>query len=338
MQVMTTNSHKKIVVLGTGGTIAGKAHDGADNIGYKAGEVGVDQLLAAIPGLQRGPYAVVTEQVAQLDSKDMGFAVWQRLAGRVQALLADVDVQGIVITHGTDTLEETAYFLHVLLNPAKPVVFTCAMRPASSQAPDGPQNVLDAVAVASLSGARGVVVVCAGTIHSAVDVQKMHTYRVDAFGSGDAGPVGYVEESVVRLVRNWPLALVNYAPAAIKMIVDMPVWPRVEVLTSHAGASGAIVRALMNPNRNPGHNDSAANDAPVMGLVIAATGNGTIHRDLEEALLAVQASGVAVMRATRCPMGRVISTPDARMADSNGLSPVKARIALMLALAAGLPA
>ena len=100
MQVMTTNSHKKIVVLGTGGTIAGKAQDGADNIGYKAGEVGVDQLLAAIPGLQRGPCQVVTEQVAQLDSKDMSFAVWQQLAARVQTLLADADVQGIVITHG----------------------------------------------------------------------------------------------------------------------------------------------------------------------------------------------------------------------------------------------
>jgi L-asparaginase len=335
MQVMTTNSHKKIVVLGTGGTIAGRAQDGADNIGYKAGEVGVDQLLAAIPGLQGGPYRVVTEQVAQLDSKDMSFAVWQQLAVRVQALLADADVQGIVITHGTDTLEETAYFLHTLLNPAKPVVFTCAMRPASSQTPDGPQNVLDAVAVASLSGARGVVVVCAGTIHSAVDVQKTHTYRVDAFGSGDTGPVGYVEESIVRLVRNWPLAPVSYAPAAIEKIVNLSVWPRVEVLMNHAGASGAIVRALMNSNS---HDTAVANDAPVMGLVIAATGNGTIHHDLEEALLSAQASGVAVVRATRCPMGRVISTPDARIPDSKGLSPVKARIALMLALATGLPA
>jgi len=339
MQVMTTNSHKKIVVLGTGGTIAGRAQDGADNIGYKAGEVGVDQLLAAIPGLQRGPCEVVTEQVAQLDSKDMSFAVWQRLAARVQALLTDADVQGIVITHGTDTLEETAYFLHVLLNPAKPVVFTCAMRPASSQAPDGPQNVLDAVAVASLNGARGVVVVCAGTVHGAVDVQKTHTYRVDAFGSGDAGPVGYVEESVVRQVRNWPSAPVNYALVAIEKIVNLSVWPRVEVLMNHAGANGAIVRALMNPNRNPGQNGSAAaGDVPVRGLVIAATGNGTLHHDLEQALLAAQASGVAVVRATRSPMGRVISTPDARFPDSNGLSPVKARIALLLALAVGMPA
>jgi L-asparaginase len=213
------------------------------------------------------------------------------------------------------------------------------MRPASSQAPDGPQNVLDAVAVASLSGARGVVVVCAGTVHSAVDVQKTHTYRVDAFGSGDAGPVGYVEESAVRLVRNWPLDPVSYASEAIEKIVNLSVWPRVEVLMNHAGASGAIVRALLNPARNPSQNGSAAAvDAPVIGLVIAATGNGTLHHDLEEALLSAQASGVAVVRATRCLMGRVISTPDARIPDSKGLSPVKARIALMLALATGLRA
>ena len=104
---------------------------------------------------------------------------------------------------------------------------------------------------------------------------------------------------------------------------------------NHAGASGAMVRALMNPTCN---DSAAAGDAPIKGLIIAATGNGTIHRDLEEALLSAQASGVAVVRATRCPMGRVISTPDARIPDSKGLSPVKARIALMLALATGLPA
>ena len=330
MQVMTTNSHKKIVVLGTGGTIAGKAQDGADNIGYKAGEVGVDQLLAAIPGLQRGPCQVVTEQVAQLDSKDMSFAVWQQLAARVQTLLADADVQGIVITHGTDTLEETAYFLHALLDPAKAVVLTCAMRPASSAAPDGPQNVLDAVAVATAPGARGVVAVCAGTIHSAVDVQKMHTYRVDAFGSGDAGPIGYVEEGVVRLVRNWPSAPVSYAPEAIEKIVNLAVWPWVEIVMNYAGARGAIVKALMNQPQN----SSASGDEPVLkGLVVAATGNGTVHQDLEEALLEAKHSGVAVVRATRCPMGRVISPPDARFPDSGGLSPVKARIALMLTLA-----
>jgi L-asparaginase len=105
---------------------------------------------------------------------------------------------GVVITHGTDTLEETAFFLHSVLAPAKPVVLTCAMRPATALSPDGPQNVRDAIAVAATAGAQGVTVVCAGTVHSGVDVQKVHTYRLDAFASGDAGPIGYVEEGAVR--------------------------------------------------------------------------------------------------------------------------------------------
>jgi L-asparaginase len=324
---MAMNSRKKIVILGTGGTIAGKANDETDNIGYKAGQVGVNELLAAIPGLNDGPCDVLAEQVTQLDSKDMSFAVWQKLARRVQALLVAPEVQGIVITHGTDTLEETAYFLQALLNPDKPVVLTCAMRPASSTAPDGPQNMMDAVSVASLAGARGVVAVCAGTIHSAVDVQKTHTYRVDAFGSGDAGAVGYVEEGVVRLMRNWPSTPVNTARGAIEKIASALVWPRVEIVMNYAGASGAIVTALMDQGRI-----GAGEVPPVLGLVVAATGNGSVHEDMEAALLGAQAQGVSVVRASRCPMGRVLSVPDAAIADSGGLSPVKARIALMLAL------
>jgi L-asparaginase len=124
-------------------------------------------------------------------------------------------VVGVVVTHGTDTLEETAFFLQAVLPAAllanKPVVLTCAMRPATSLAPDGPQNVLDAVCVATADSACGVVVVCAGTIHGAVDVQKGHTYRVDAFNSG---ALGYIEEGTLRMVRNWPLANAHKASLA----------------------------------------------------------------------------------------------------------------------------
>ena len=224
---MTVSSiSKKVVVLGTGGTIAGTASSVDDNIGYTAAQVGVDQLLLAIPGLDRvlAGRNLVAEQVAQIDSKDMGFEVWRQLRARVAHHLAQPDVVGVVITHGTDTLEETAFFLHSAL-PAvdlqgKPVVLTCAMRPASALTPDGPQNVMDAVAVACAPGASGVIAVCAGVVHGAVDVQKVHSYRVDAFDSGDSGPLGYIEEGRVRLVRNWPTAPVSPMLKAIKKIAE----------------------------------------------------------------------------------------------------------------------
>jgi L-asparaginase len=313
---------QNIVILGTGGTIAGQAASASDNIGYTAAQVGVEQLVAAVPPLARfGP--LMTEQVAQVDSKDMSFEVWMQLASRVNYFLAQPDMQGIVITHGTDTLEETAYFLHAVCRPDKPVVLTCAMRPATALVPDGPQNMLDAMAVARHAGARGVVAVCAGTIHSALDVRKVHTYKVDAFDSGDAGPIGYVEEGFLRLMRNWPETHVERAQAAIKIIANsvVPVqWPRVEIVMNHAGASGAVVDALLAQG--------------VQGLVVAATGNGTLHHALEAALLRARSAGVRVVRSTRCLNGRVLPTPGDLFSDSQGLSPVKARIAMMLELLA----
>ncbi len=313
----------KLVILGTGGTIAGLSSSAADNIGYTAAQVGVAQLVEAVPALlEAGP--VVTEQVAQIDSKDMDVGVWRHLAARVLHFLAQPDVQGIVITHGTDTLEETAWFLQMACKPAKPVVLTCAMRPASALVPDGPQNVLDAAAVARHAGARGVVAVCAGTIHAARDVQKVHTYRVDAFSSGDAGPLGYVEEGALRLLRNWPVDSHHSHGDGLPVDHDTIArrlggeWPRVELVTSCAGASGAVVDAMVSLG--------------VQGIVVAATGNGAVHHALEAALLRAQAAGVAVVRSTRCAEGRVLPRAGDAFPDSAGLSPVKARIALMLGL------
>lgn len=313
---------KKIVILGTGGTIAGQADSASDNIGYTAAQLGVAQLVQAIPALAAAD-DLVTEQVAQVDSKDMTFAVWAHLAQRISFFLAQEDVQGVVITHGTDTLEETAYFLQAVLSPAKPVVLTCAMRPATSLAPDGPQNVVDALAVARCGAARGVLVVCAGAIHGALDVQKSHTYRLDAFSSGDAGPIGFVEEGALRQVRDWPATQAECAQAAIKIIAEAEIensWPCVEIVMNHAGAGATVVEALVA--------------AGVDGLVLAGTGNGTAHYALEAALHAAQARGVQVVRASRCANGRVLAKAGDGLGDSHGLSPVKARIALMLRLMA----
>ncbi|MHB8947920.1 MAG: asparaginase [Rhodoferax sp.] len=330
---------QKVVVLATGGTIAGSAASASDNIGYSAAQMGVRQLLDSVPGLDQvvAGRTLVAEQVAQIDSKDMSFAIWQQLALRVSHHLGQADVTGIVITHGTDTLEETAYFLHAVLPAqqlaAKPVVLTCAMRPASSAAPDGPQNLRDAVAVATTAGACGVVAVVAGKVHAAVDVQKVDTYRLDAFSSGDAGVVAYVEEGIVRLVRNWPLAPVDKAHVAIEKLAQLSHWPRVEIVMNYAGASGALVEALLAPLAVAGLSGEQARPAPpVRGLVVDGTGNGTIHQDMEAALRRAQALGVKVVRSTRCATGRVLASERSEFAHSNGLSPVKARIALMLEL------
>ena len=316
------SNSQHVVILGTGGTIAGLSANAGDNIGYTAAQVGVEQLTAAIASLTAaGP--VLTEQLAQIDSKDMSIDVWAQLATRVEHYLARDDVQGIVITHGTDTIEETAFFLQAVCSGKKPVVLTCAMRPANALAPDGPQNVMDALAVARHQGASGVMVVCAGTIHSAIDVQKVHTYQLDAFSSGDGGPLGFVEEGRLRMLRNWPSADAFLSEVATKNVAVLPGpadWPRVEIVMNYAGASGAVVQALVAQG--------------VQGLVAAGTGNGTLHRDLEIALLQAHASGVRVVRATRCVNGRVLPKPGDTLPDSKGLSPVKARVALMLDLLA----
>jgi L-asparaginase len=302
-----------IVVLGTGGTIAGTSAVAGDDIGYTAAQIGVAQLVKAIPELASVP--LECEQVAQVDSKDMGFAVWRALALRAAHHLARTEVAGVVVTHGTDTLEETAYFLQRVLEPAKPLVMTAAMRPATSPQADGPQNLLDAVRVAGHMGVQGVVAVLNGQIHAAHDLRKTHTYRVDAFSSGDAGVLGVVAHGEVRVSRARPKGVA----LGCELLPNEPTtWPRVEIVHSHAGADGAVVRLLCADG--------------VRGLVVAATGNGTVHHALEGALLQAQSSGVKVLRSSRCLGGRVLPKADDVLPSADDLTPVKARIELLLEL------
>ncbi len=306
------------VVLGTGGTIAGTAARAGDNVGYRAAQLGAEALVAAVPGLAGVPIEV--EQVAQLDSKDMGHAVWRALALAVEKHLARAEVGGVVITHGTDTLEETAYFLQRVLAPAKPVVLVAAMRPATALQADGPQNLLDAVTVAREPGARGVVAVLAGTVHSGLDVRKVHTYRLDAFGSGDAGPLAQVEEGRVRRHREWP---VGVAWGVERLPLDVSRWPIVEIVLSHAGARADAIHALR--------------EAGAHGFVIAGTGNGAVHTELESALMRAQAAGLGVLRCTRCPDGGVIDAGASTLPSAGALTPYQARVELMLQLMARHP-
>ena len=212
-----------IVILGTGGTIAGKAAQANDNVGYKAGEIHVEALIAGVPGLSA--FRLEACQLAQLDSKDMDFPTWRRLALAVEAQLARAEVRGVVITHGTDTLEETAFFLHRVLAPGKPVVLTAAMRPATALQLDGPQNMLDAAHLVNDAQATGVMVCVAGQVYGAEQVQKAHSYRVDAFRGRDGTVLAQVEEGRVRWLARplpGPLALGTAALPA-----DGAAWPRV---------------------------------------------------------------------------------------------------------------
>ena len=304
-----------VVVLGTGGTISGSAASPDDNLGYVAGTVGVDALVAAVEGPTE--VAVETEQIAQLDSKDMDFATWQRLAQRLAHHAARPEVVGVVVTHGTDTLEETAYFLARVVAVAKPVVLTGAMRPATSREADGPRNLADAIAVAAKAGRAGVVVAFAGTLHSARDMRKVHSSRLDAFSSGDAGPLGRIEAGRLDAMQPWP------AEVALGVACLPPPgapWPWVEIVASAAGVDGRAVRALVG--------------AGVDGLVIAATGNGSVHRQLAAVLeQAALPAGIPVWRATRCLDGGVAEKDEpSAFASAGDLTPVKARVELVLQL------
>ena len=318
-----------VVVLATGGTIAGTAGSPSDHLDYTAAQLGIEQLLADVPGSTGSP--IESEQVAQIDSKDMSHAIWQSLALRVAHHLARADVCGIVITHGTDTLEETAYFLHRVLAPLKPVVLTGAMRPATSSQADGPQNLLDAVTVARDSAAGGVLAVLAGKVHGARHVRKVHPHRLDAFSSGEAGPLATIDHGRLEPApgRTAPFTMPDReagrsVPVAVALTCPVAQWPRVEIVHSHAGASGAVVHALCG--------DGIQRARCVDGLVVAATGNGTLHCDLEAALLEAQAQGIAVLRSLRFGDGRLVPGAGDRLPGAEDLTPVQARIELMLSL------
>ena len=319
----TSSALPRIAVLATGGTIAGAAPDATNTSGYQAGVVGVAQLLAAVPSLATVAN-VQAEQVASVDSKDMALALWTKLAQRVNELLASGEVDGVVITHGTDTLEETAYLLHLTVKSDKPVVLTAAMRPSSALSADGPLNLLNAVTVAGNARAKGegVLVAFNNRIHSARDVVKTSTYAVDAFHSPEIGALGWVQDGRVEFQRS----VVRPHTTATPFVIDAQ-WPVVEVVVSYAGVSRVAVDALVA--------------AGVKGIVVAGTGNGSIHATVQTALAEAAGRGVAVVRSSRVGSGHVMrngaASDDALgFVSAGALNPYKARVLLMLALAAGM--
>ncbi len=297
-------AHSRIHIIATGGTIAGEADPASGGVRYTAGVRSVDTLIAAVPGLAEVA-DISAEQILALDSKDITPADWLLILTCARSSLADPAIDGLVILHGTDTMEETAYFLHLSLPAGKPVVLTGAMRPADHPQADGPANLLAAVRLAADDTAqdKGVLVVMNQTPHAARWLGKARTTGLEAFESSrpwhDARPDGRFHE------------------------VDVSALPRVNILPGYAGAPAELIDACVA--------------AGARGLVLALTGHGSVPAAWLPALRRAKEDGVAILRASRCA-GPVIHNANADD-DAQGwltagdLPPPKARIALMLALA-----
>jgi L-asparaginase len=309
-----------IVVLATGGTIAGAA--GSDvQAGYTSGQVGVEQLLAAVP--QAKKLATMRgEQISNIGSQDMNDEVWLRLARRVNELAAMKDVDGIVITHGTDTIEETGYFLNLVVKSSKPVVLTAAMRPSTALSADGPLNFYNAVAVAANKEAagKGVLVVINDWIHGARSLTKTSTTAVQTFLSPLQGLIGTVAYGTAEFYRG-PVG--KHTTQSEFSLDGVTALPRVDIIMAHENMDGVML--------------NAAAAAGARGVVVAGVGNGNMTASALDALAALAKKGVVAVRSTRVAIGRVgrnVELDDDKLGlvASDELNPQKARVLLRLAL------
>jgi L-asparaginase len=310
----------RIVILATGGTIAGSAASQTE-AGYQSGAVGVDILIQAVPEL-KDIAEVKGEQIASIGSQDMNDEVWLKLGKRVNELAASANVDGIAITHGTDTVEETSYFLNLVAKTDKPIVITGSMRPSTAMSADGPLNIYNAVAIAADPKARGrgVLVAVDDDIHSAHDIIKTHTTDVATFSSGEAGLMG----ATLFGKDTWYRTLAAVHTKASEFSIDgVTALPRVDIIYAHANMSPDLITA------------AATNGAK--GIVIAGVGDGNMTAPALEAVKAATAKGVIVVRSSRTNGG--ITRRDIEVKDddlgtvaSMELNPSKARVLLQLAL------
>ncbi len=309
----------KVVILATGGTIAGSAET-ETTAGYQSGQVGVDVLLAAVPDLAK--LADCTgEQIANVGSQNMNDEVWLALAKRINEL-AKTDIDGIVITHGTDTMEETSYFLNLVSITDKPVVLTGSMRPSTAMSADGPLNIYNAVAVAANPNAagRGVMVVANDEIHGGRSVIKSNTTEVSTFYSDDQGLIGNVRYGDAIFFRSCYTRHTKDSEFSLDGVESLP---RVDIIAMHENVDGALI--------------DAAVALGTKGIVTAGLGNGNMTDAAVESLAKAAKAGVVCVRSSRVPtglVGRNIELDDDKLGfiASYELSPHKARILLRLAL------
>lgn len=310
-----------IHILATGGTIAG-AGNSADKTktNYTAGEVAISSLLEAVPEVKK--IANVTgEQIVSIGSQDMNDDVWLTLANRINELLKG-DVDGIVITHGTDTMEETAYFLNLVVKSNKPVVLTGAMRPSTAISADGPLNLYNAVVTAASKQSmdKGVMVVMNGLILGAESTQKMNTVDVQTFQAPNAGALGYVFNG--KTFYN-DVTTKRHTVNSVFDVTGLKELPKVGIVYSYSN----VAPDVMDPFLSNGYK----------GIIHAGVGNGNYHKNLFPKLLQAREKGIIVVRSSRVPTGP--TTLDGEVDDakyqfvaSQELNPQKARVLLMLAL------
>ena len=310
-----------VMILATGGTIAGTGTSSTTTVGYSAAKVGVERLIDAVPEL-RQVANVHGEQVFQVASENMTDALWLKLGKRVNELLARADVDGIVITHGTDTLEETAYFLDLVVKSDKPVVLVGSMRPSTAISADGPINLYNATLLAASKDAigKGVLVAMNDQINAARDVTKTNTSTVDTFRSPDFGLLGQIQDSQPHFYR---LPLRKHTVGTEFDIGALDTLPKVDIVYGYANASRLPVDAFVG--------------AGAAGIVHAGVGDGSIHQDVLPGLVDAHKKGVVIVRSARVGSGIVAHNGEANddaldFVSADTLNPQKARVLLMLAL------
>jgi L-asparaginase len=319
---VTAQNLPRIIVLSTGGTIAGQ-QPSADKAGYLPGKISIEELLKNIPSIKQKA-TVQGEQIAAIGSYDMTMEIWLRLAKRINQIFANNEADGVVITHGTDTQEETAYFLQLTVQSDKPVVLTGSMRPATAISADGSKNLYDAIIVASAANSkgRGVMLCFNDRVFDARNVVKINTTNVDAFDSPNASAIGEVYDSKVIYKAKTGITVSDFNPFDISKLTTLPI---VEIVYAYAGASDAAIKAFIANNCS--------------GIIIAGTGNGSFNKTILTSVKEAVQKNMIIVRASRVFSG---SVPRQNVGDfdddalgtivANDLNPQKARILLMLAL------
>lgn len=310
----------RIVILATGGTIAGKGA-AADRAAYKAGELPIKDLIAAVPGIDKIA-EISGEQVSNVGSQDMTVEIWMKLNKRINEIFKNNQADGIVITHGTDTQEETAYFLNLTVRYDLPVVLTGSMRPSTAISADGPKNLFDAVTVAAspLSKGRGVLLSFNESIFDGRDAVKTSTTHVNGFSAPNSAALGQVYDGKVVYYLKAQRKANHQTPFDITGLTKLP---RVAVVELFCDAPGTAINAYAAEGYD--------------GIVTGGLGNGNINKANIDAITAAVKKGVVVCRASRVPTGRVTlydETDDSKLGTfvSDDLNPQKARILLMLGL------